>query len=148
MSSALRYLKSQDIVHNDIKPGNIAYSQERGAVLLDFGLASTSREATSTGGTPWYVPLEYITQGIRGAQGDKWALGVTMMYVLGKIRLPERSRLSWLIRDAIKQEGQAQSRMIDWINVVQDEKEKLDLKDNHEAQIAQLLELEPGIRGD
>lgn len=147
MSSALKYLKSQDIVHNDIKPGNIAYSQERGAVLLDFGLASTGVEATSTGGTPWYIPLEYITQSRRGAHGDMWALGVTMMYVLAKIRLPERSGPAWLIRDAIKQEGQAQRRMIDWINVVQDEKEKLDLNDSHEARISQLLALEPEMRG-
>lgn len=35
ITSALAYLEVQGIVHNDIKPANITYSPQRGAVLID-----------------------------------------------------------------------------------------------------------------
>lgn len=98
MSSALAYLESQQVVHHDIKPSNIAYSPQRGAVLLDFGLAGQNNETVPTGGTSWYVPPEFRSSQTRGAAGDMWALGVTMLYVLRKTRLPETVGIGWRIR--------------------------------------------------
>lgn len=51
-SSALAYLVTQQVVHNNIKPENIAYSPERSAILLDFGLATLIERTRHTGGTP------------------------------------------------------------------------------------------------
>lgn len=96
IASALNYLAQCGVVHNDIKPGNIAYSLQRGAVLLDFGLAASASSGASTGGTPWYVPPEYMEVETRGTAGDIYAMGVTMLYVLRKISLPE-SQNGWLI---------------------------------------------------
>src|SRR5436190_18817354 len=79
MSSALDYLCEQRVVHNDIKPANIAYSPQRGAVLLDFGLAGEADVQAGEGGSPWYVPPEFAADAsARGAPGVVWALGVTM----------------------------------------------------------------------
>jgi serine/threonine protein kinase len=39
VSLGLSYIAGKGISHNDIKPGNIAYSPRRGAAILDFGLA-------------------------------------------------------------------------------------------------------------
>ena len=39
-STALLHIRRQGFVHNDIKPGNILFSRERGAVVIDFGLSS------------------------------------------------------------------------------------------------------------
>ncbi|EJT79870.1 hypothetical protein GGTG_04953 [Gaeumannomyces tritici R3-111a-1] len=52
LSSALQYLQGQGICHNNIKPANIAYSTARGAVLLNFGLASSEGDSRKAGGSP------------------------------------------------------------------------------------------------
>lgn len=89
ISSALAYLSKQEIIHYDIKPANIAYSPDRGAVLMDFGMAdSVATMEKPQGGTPWFVPPEVLDGGIRGFPGDIYALGVTMLLILGKITLP------------------------------------------------------------
>lgn len=115
-SSALAYLAAQSIVHNDIKPLNITYSPHRGAVLIDFGMA-TGVEPTVTGGSPWYLPPEFIGKGIRGSPGDVWALGITMLYVLGKIEFPERAVKGWAIGD-VSTPGDSNTRMKDWLQFI------------------------------
>lgn len=73
-------------------PANITYSPQRGAVLIDFEMATFTTGDTSSGGTPWCLPPEFVdSYKNRGAPGDIWALGMTMLYVLGKIGLPEKT---------------------------------------------------------
>jgi len=89
IASALHYMHTKKLVHNDIKPANILYSRERGAVLCDLGLSTHVRDPASTGGTPWYVPPEFIALKQRGEASDVWALGIVMLYVLRKITFPD-----------------------------------------------------------
>ncbi|RXG42547.1 hypothetical protein VDGE_30211 [Verticillium dahliae] len=146
MSSALAYLETARITHNDIKPANIAYSPARGAVLLDFGLALSSDENILPGGTPWYIPPEFIDEGTRGAKGDAWALGVTMLYVLGKTTLPERTSPGWIIRDIGSKNGEARDKMEAWLGVVSRSRDTLDRTDNVEDLVSQMLEPKTGLR--
>ncbi|KAI6284166.1 hypothetical protein MCOR27_002921 [Pyricularia oryzae] len=93
-SSALSYIHSHRIVYNDIKPDNILYFPDRGAIVIDFGLSREIPDSTShtyhTGGTPWYLPREFLGRTpSRGAPGDVFALGVVMLFLTGKIPLPE-----------------------------------------------------------
>ncbi|KXG53628.1 uncharacterized protein PGRI_006780 [Penicillium griseofulvum] len=60
MASALYFIHRNSIVHNDIKQGNILYSPGRGAVLIDFGLSFRDSNPSSGGGTPWYLPPEFL----------------------------------------------------------------------------------------
>ncbi|KAK1763167.1 kinase-like domain-containing protein [Phialemonium atrogriseum] len=106
IAGALHYIHGRNLVHNDIKPANILYSRERGAVLCDFGLSTPAGSSATTGGTPYYVPPEFVGRKLRGAPSDVWALGVTMLYVLRKIPFPESRgraqhprRLYWMIAD-------------------------------------------------
>ena len=89
ISGALHYIHNLNVVHNDVKPANILYSRERGAVLCDFGLSTKSASQPSAGGTPYYVPPEFIGRKLRGPPSDVWALGITMLYVLRKIAFPD-----------------------------------------------------------
>ena len=121
MSTALYYIYHQGFVHNDIKPGNILFSRARGAVLIDFGLSTElTEQGVHTGGTPWYLPPEFTEGGKRGTLGDIFALGVVMLYVLGRLPLPERydARLRWRIHEALTRGSEAAGAMESWQGVV------------------------------
>ncbi|KAL8310407.1 hypothetical protein RB597_010307 [Gaeumannomyces tritici] len=128
MSRALLHLRQKGVLHNDIKPSNILFSEYRGAVLIDFGLATLDGSLASTGGTPWYVPREYMDYSRRAAPADVWALGVVVAYLLGHMPLPdsERQVKSWLIRDIARPRpdpplppSPARARMIQWLDIVE-----------------------------
>ena len=130
IASALACLAAQGIRHNDVKPGNIAWSPRRGAVLLDFGLAD--RHGHTLGGSAWYLPPEYYlrTSDRREPEGDVWGLGVTLLYPLGLIPLPDRKDNNWHIREARNNpHGNDGEKMQSWLNYVSDERDKLDRED-------------------
>ena len=99
IASALAYLRRMKILHNDIKPANILYSRDQGAKLIDFGLATRDRWLVCTGGSPWYVPPEFMALEERRAPSDIWALGITMLYLINRIPLPDRQKQAklWII---------------------------------------------------
>ncbi len=87
VAEALSYAHQQNIVHRDIKPGNIIYNSETGqAKVADFGIARiTDDSKTKTGdilGSPIYMSPEQL-KGIKvtGAS-DIYSLGVTLYQLL------------------------------------------------------------------
>ena len=77
----LAVVHGENVLHRDIKPGNIIIRDADGSpVLLDFGSArqaigAKSRSVTSVV-TPGYAPIEqYSTRGAQGAWTDLYALG-------------------------------------------------------------------------
>ncbi len=84
VSSALRYLHRQGIVHGDIKPSNIGFDAEDTPKLLDFGLArqvadpGTNDAEQSVSGTYAYMSPELIRNWPTDHRADLWALAVTM----------------------------------------------------------------------
>lgn len=162
IADALRYVHSRDIVHNDIKPGNILYSRDKGAFLCDFGMATPVNSKLPVGGTPYYIPPEFIGMNKRGPPSDVWALGVTMLYVLRKISLPESRanaeparRLYWLIagvnndRPDASQYGNgepATMQMRQWLQEIRDARATLDRSDIVERTIWYMLAAEPNER--
>lgn len=131
ITSALQSIHASGLVHNDIKPSNILYHNTRGAILTDFGLATTPSE--NSGASPWYLPPEYLqtvrTQDRRGPLGDVFALGVTILWVLRKCPLPELVQEAWKMADIwaldLDRRSQAQGRMRAWLRKI--EKFQLDL---------------------
>ena len=159
IASALHYIHGRGLVHNDIKPGNILYSRERGAVLCDLGLSTYAKNPISTGGTPWYVPPEYIAVKQRGAPSDVWALAVTMLYVLGKTPFPDArghrghpKHLHWLISKVHQHtrdrsgHTDAVSSMRQWLSEVNIMRSKLNLQDKLERLVFDMLAPNPNIR--
>ncbi|EHK42540.1 serine threonine protein kinase [Trichoderma atroviride IMI 206040] len=144
VSSALKYLANKGIAHNDIKPSNIAYSATRGAVLLDFGIASSSNEL-SGGGTPWYLPPEFITSSGRCPAGDIWAFGVVMLYILRKIQLPE-SKESWNINDVRNNSSAAKNEMKKWLAMIIKTRNGLDKTSPIEYATYLMLDENPATR--
>lgn len=122
LASALQFIHTAGLVHNDIKPANIIYHNTRGAILIDFGLGGPATE-TVHGGTPWYLPPEYLTRLRRGPPSDVFALGVTLLWVLRKCELPEQLEL-WQIRDVHQGRSEAGARarhtMRSWLEKVEE----------------------------
>ncbi|KAL7946059.1 putative serine/threonine protein kinase [Trichoderma barbatum] len=144
-SSGLQYLASQSIIHNDIKPLNITYSPERGAALIDFGMATIDGHS-SGGGTTFYFPPEYLHEMRRGFSGDVWALGITMLYVLGKIELPDTSGRGWQMQDVFIEKGVSNTRMEEWLGYIARRRANLNQEDEIERIVFDMLEPNPEFR--
>ena len=82
----LAYAHSQDIVHCDLKPGNIMIADSGIAKVMDFGVAKklasgSKKEAKNLAGTPAYMSPEQ-QQGIMSKQSDIYSLAVCLYETL------------------------------------------------------------------
>lgn len=123
----------------------------RGAILIDFGLGGPAAEV-SNGGSPWYIPPEYMTKKQRGPLGDIFALGVTMLWVLQKCSLPDKNE-EWMIWNIHNGEpniqGRASLAMTKWLTQLESVRRRLSLSERHiESVIRCMLRTERRISTD
>ena len=80
---ALLFIHSKKIVHRDIKPDNILFSNKRDYTtlkLIDFGLATTKKDKKSVG-TPSFMSPEMLN-GESCPKSDIWAVGIIVYFML------------------------------------------------------------------
>jgi hypothetical protein len=80
---ALETAHRQGIVHRDVKPSNVMVRDDGRVVLTDFGIATTTGDAsiTHTGlllGSPAYIAPERARGEVPGPPSDLWSLGATL----------------------------------------------------------------------
>jgi serine/threonine protein kinase len=112
LCDALTYLhsRSPQVLHRDIKPGNVKITPNGQIFLVDFGLAKmvVGRQATTTGAramTPGYSPPEQYGTARTDHRSDIYSLGATLYSALtnaipedGLARAMEQAELTPLLK--------------------------------------------------
>jgi hypothetical protein len=80
--SGLSLLHSRRIVHRDISPRNIRYTEDGTAKLIDFGAMTPMGPTKELVGTPVYCAPEVVNLQPLDARTDLYALGATLYYAL------------------------------------------------------------------
>jgi tRNA A-37 threonylcarbamoyl transferase component Bud32 len=75
--AGLQYAHAKDVVHQDIKPGNLFVLPDDKIKILDFGLASPCGKENNFTGTPFYMSPEQIDCKPVDARADIFSLGLT-----------------------------------------------------------------------
>ena len=102
IAEIIEFAHQHQLVHRDIKPGNILIDKEGKPHLVDFGLSINSDEqgASSTQGlvgTPAYLPpdyLDYVHPPV-DPRGDLYSLGVVLFELLTNGRPYELEPETW-----------------------------------------------------
>ena len=90
VGEALGYAHRRDMIHRDVKPANIMFTEEGQVILTDFGIAKmlSLHGLTASGamvGTPSYISPE-LAQGDRGDErSDIYSLGVVLYELLAGV---------------------------------------------------------------
>ncbi len=86
IASALDMSLKHNLLHRDIKPGNILFNADNEPKLVDFGLARSPdadpEEGGVTEGTPYYVAPEKIKRERETFLSDLYSLGCTLYHAL------------------------------------------------------------------
>ena len=86
IASALDLALKHNLLHRDIKPGNILFDADNVPKLIDFGLArkvdAEPESTTVTEGTPYYVAPEKIKREPETFLSDMYSLGCTLYHAL------------------------------------------------------------------
>ena len=85
LADAVAYAHSHQVIHRDLKPGNILLTPDQEVKILDFGIAARLDTGATAGpavcGTPYYMAPEQIRGQDTSPATDIYALGATSFHL-------------------------------------------------------------------
>ncbi len=82
VADGLAVAHASEVIHRDVKPGNVLFGRDGGVKVSDFGLAfalsTFTQDESGISGTPGYVPPEVMSGRPYSAAGDLFGLGATL----------------------------------------------------------------------
>jgi serine/threonine-protein kinase len=88
----LDHMHGQDVIHCDLKPGNIMISNGGSPHIIDFGIATEPSWFSPKFGTPGYMAPEQINGDRVDARTDIYSLGVVLYEAVTGARPGDRPR--------------------------------------------------------
>ena len=86
IAEGLRSALREGLIHRDVKPANILFTEEDTPKIVDFGLALVhGRDVDESGeiwATPFYVAPEKLTDNAEDFRSDIYSLGATLYHAL------------------------------------------------------------------
>jgi serine/threonine protein kinase len=86
VASALASALRKNLLHRDIKPGNILFNNEGEPKLIDFGLArkaeGSNEDETTIWGTPYYIAPEKVKREREDFLSDMYSLAGTLYHAV------------------------------------------------------------------
>ena len=87
--NGLQAAQNSGLIHRDVKPGNILFSDEGVSKIVDFGLAKRELNKKSNSeemwATPYYVPPEKLYGEREDFRSDIYSLGATLFHALSGV---------------------------------------------------------------
>ncbi|MEP7015635.1 MAG: protein kinase [Verrucomicrobiota bacterium] len=86
VAKGLRAAYAKGLIHRDVKPANILFSDEHTAKIGDFGLAGAAAQGAEDRGeiwgTPYYVAPERLNNEPEDFRSDIYSLGATLFHAI------------------------------------------------------------------
>ncbi|HUR37490.1 MAG TPA: serine/threonine-protein kinase, partial [Terriglobales bacterium] len=79
--AGLDYAHSHNVIHRDVKPANIMITNDNVVKIMDFGIAKSAADMTTTGqvlGTPTYMSPEQVRGKVLDGRSDLFSFGVVL----------------------------------------------------------------------